>query len=155
MLFGKKKSFEDIFTELQKDMNDICLEYVNDNAQMVYIYGSCEGHTLCSDVFYRINDRILKKHKLNDAENGFVYDVSINVQKQVIQILNEDMSKIKELCASNNRPMPTQIKLKYDVISRKVNADYSYDVKYSDSVDKSANDVLNEWFDEESRSACY
>ena len=77
MLFKKKKSFEDEFTELQKDMIDICLEYVNDNAQVIYIYGSCEGHTLCGDVFFKINDKILKKHKLNDANNVVSYDVSL------------------------------------------------------------------------------
>ena len=149
MLFRKKKSFEDMFTEIQKDMIEIGLEYVNDNAQVVYIYGSCEGHTLCGDVFYKINDKILRKHKLNDAGNGCEYDVSLNVQKQVLQIINEDIHKIKDLCESNGRPMPTQIKLKYDVLTKSVNADYSYDLIYSDSNDKTFVDAFNEWFEME------
>ncbi len=36
------KEFEDQFSELQGDMISICLEYVEDRADKVYVYGSCE-----------------------------------------------------------------------------------------------------------------
>nr|WP_242168311.1 hypothetical protein [Priestia koreensis] len=36
------KEFEDQFSELQGDMISICLEYVEDRADKVYVYDSCE-----------------------------------------------------------------------------------------------------------------
>lgn len=33
-----EKTFEDYFSEIQSDMVDICLEYVQDRADEVYIY---------------------------------------------------------------------------------------------------------------------
>ncbi|MED3318194.1 hypothetical protein QCI44_11560 [Bacillus cereus group sp. RP37] len=36
------KEFEDRFSELQADMISICMEYVEDRADKVYIYASCE-----------------------------------------------------------------------------------------------------------------
>ena len=37
------KVFEDYFSELQTDMVEICLEYVEDRAEKIYIYSSFEG----------------------------------------------------------------------------------------------------------------
>ena len=36
------KEFEDKFSELQADMISICMEYVEDKADKVYVYGSIE-----------------------------------------------------------------------------------------------------------------
>ena len=37
------KSFEDLFVEIQADMVFACMDYVDDKADKVYIYGSFEG----------------------------------------------------------------------------------------------------------------
>lgn len=42
--------------------------------------------------------------------------------------------------------MPTQIKLIYDVISNRLNADYSYDIVFSNDQKKTAYNVLDEWY---------
>lgn len=34
--------FEDKFSELQVDMISICMEYIEDRADKVYVYASCE-----------------------------------------------------------------------------------------------------------------
>lgn len=47
--------------------------------------------------------------------------------------------------------MPTQIKLVYDVITNKLKADYSYDNILGDDQGKTANDVLEEWYQLEKR----
>lgn len=36
------KEFEDRFSELQSDIISICTEYVEDRADKVYVYASCE-----------------------------------------------------------------------------------------------------------------
>lgn len=47
--------FEDKFSEIQTDMIDICLEYANYDADMVYIYASSESNMVTCNYFYKIN----------------------------------------------------------------------------------------------------
>ena len=44
--------------------------------------------------------------------------------------------------------MPTELKLIYDVKSGKLQAEYKYDLVYSDDEVKTADDIAEEWFDE-------
>ena len=80
---GKKKPW-------QTDMVSICLEYVENKADKIYLYASFESNVMASNYFYDIGGTILNKHKLNDANNGFVYDVSFDRQKACLNILMEE-----------------------------------------------------------------
>lgn len=50
-------------------MISICLEYIENRVQKVYVYASCEGDIISSNFFYKINNMYVKKHSLNDAIN--------------------------------------------------------------------------------------
>lgn len=93
----------------------------------------------------------MKKSRLNDVivDGQEEYDVSIPRQCDVMEILNEDMVALRKLCEEHQREMPTQIKLIYDVAANSLNADYSYDIIYSNDKDKMADDILEEWFESE------
>ena len=82
------KVFEDYFSELQADMVAICLEYVENRAEKIYIYCSFENGMISSGFFYRVNGKIVKKNKLNDVivDGQKKYDVSIERQKGAINI---------------------------------------------------------------------
>ncbi len=144
-----EKVFEDYFAELQTDMVSICLEYVERRAEKVYIYCSYEENTLASGFFFKVNGRVVKKNKLNEVISGEekAFDVSLARQKSVVNIINDDIKAIKELCQKYQREMPTQIKLTYDVLENKLNADYCYELVYSDDSSKTAYDVVEEWYD--------
>lgn len=47
------KTFEDYLSELQTDMVAICLEYVENQADAIYIYCSYEPDMYSFDVFYK------------------------------------------------------------------------------------------------------
>ena len=145
------KVFEDYFSELQADMVSICLEYVEKRAEKIYIYCSFESSTISGDFFYKINGKIVKKSKLNNAiENGQKeYDVSVARQKGAIKIIIDDIEALKKLCQEYQKEMPTQIKLIYDVAANKLNADYSYDLFFSNDPNKTADDILEEWYQSE------
>ncbi len=49
------KIFENHFSEIQTDMVDICLEYVEDRAEKIYIYCSFEGGVQSCNFFYKVN----------------------------------------------------------------------------------------------------
>ena len=81
------KIFEDYFSEIQSDMVSICLKNVEDKADTIYIYGSCEENVIACAYFYKINGFIVDRHKLNDAinpEKEPMYDVSTERQGMVM-----------------------------------------------------------------------
>lgn len=145
------KVFEDYFSELQADMVSICMEYVEKRAERIYMYCSFEDNVISSGFFYRINDKVVKKNKLNDAikSGEKTYDVSVARQKGAVKIINEDIKKLNRICQEYQRDMPTQIKLVYDIVENKLNADYSYDLIFSNDISRTAYDVLEEWYQSE------
>lgn len=145
------KVFEDYFSELQGDMVSICLEYVENKADKIYIYCSFEERVISCDFFYCINDKVVRKHKLNDAINveleKFRYDTSVERQKGVMNIINDDIEKLYKLCNEYKKEMPTEIKLVYDVVQNSLKAEYKYDLVYSNNIVKTADDIAMEWFE--------
>ncbi|SFD38284.1 Protein of unknown function, DUF600 [Bacillus sp. 491mf] len=144
------KEFEDRFSELQADMISICMEYVEDRADKVYVYASCEESIISSKFFYLVNNKYVKPHKVNDAlgAGDERYDVSTERQFMVLDILTEDIEKIKALCKEYERDMPTEMKLIYDVKSGNFKAEYKYDLVYTNDDIKTASDIAGEWFEE-------
>ena len=142
----KEKMFEDYFTEIQSDMVSICLEYVENKADEIYIYTSFESNVATSNYFYNIGGNILKKHNLNNANNGFNYDVSLERQRDCLQILIDDIKQLVEVCKKYGRPMPTEIKMVYDVKTKQFNADYKYNLVHSNHKTKTADDIVNDWY---------
>jgi len=138
-------SFEDRFSELQADMVSVCLEYAERTADRVFIYASCEGDIISSNFFYQVNGRLKKKHKLNDGSDRH-FDTSIKRQQAVMKIMNDDIEKIKMLCAHSNRPMPTEMKLVFDVTTGEMSAKYQYEPIYTTSTDETAMTVCEKWF---------
>ena len=68
--------------------------------------------------------------------------------RRAVQFLRtgyNDTKKIKEICAKYEKPVPTEIKMYYDVKTGKFNADYKYEPV---CVDKSAGEVFDEWMEE-------
>ncbi len=138
--------FEDEFTELQTDMVDICNEYSQGLADKIFIYAANEGMIL-NQHFYCINNNLYKCSKLNNAGLKTEFDISIACQKQVLDILNEDIQKIQALCEKYNQPVPKLMKLVFEPKTRKFNADYTYENQTTDDI--SVFDNYNSWFEEE------
>ena len=119
-MFGifKKKTFEDEITELQAD---ICNEYSCNAADKIFIYVAYED-LLFAMHFHIINNKILMPGKLNDSELDINFDVSKDCQKQVLDVLDEDVKKIKTVCDK-------------------------YDPQFTD--DMAVSNILNAWFEGE------
>ena len=148
------KVFEDYFSELQADMDSICLEYVFERANKIYIYCSHEEGLVSNDFFYNINGKIVERHKLNDAlvnEEGnanFSYDISVDRQKAVVKIINQNIKELIKLCRKYDREMPTEIKIVYDVQANKLAADYKYDLVHTNDSNKTASSIARIWFEQ-------
>ena len=138
--------FEEEMTELQSDMVDICNEYSKGLADKIFIYAANEGIILAHH-FYCINDKVLDCQELNESELNIDFDVSVDCQKQVLNILKEDVHKIKAVCDKYNQPMPTEMRLVYEPKTKKFTAEYKYENQFTD--DMALSDIVNAWFEEE------
>lgn len=136
------KIFEDEFTEVQSEMIKTCLEYVENRAEYVYIYASCEPPCIASNFFYKINGKVLDKHKLGEG-----YDVSSERQSACLGMLRGYVKELRKICREYERDMPTEIKIIYDISRNKVNAAYRYDCVYTKTRNKTSQDVFEEWFE--------
>ena len=136
-----KEGFEKAFSDIQTDMVSICHEYVEGEADKIYIYASYEAKTITCNYFYLLDGVLCKKNKLPAG-----YDVSIDRQKACMNILMEDMEKLISTCDQYEANMPTEIKIIYDIKNNKLQANYEYEDKYSFTDDKSAIDMVDEWF---------
>ena len=145
------KNFEDQLMELQADMVDICLEYVEDDAEKVYIYCSDEDGMTSAGYFYKLNGQVVDRHLLNTVSTGKQYDVSPDLQSEVVDVLLEDIMKIKSLCEKYKRPMPTEMKMIYDAQTRRLDVDYKYDLQFSNTEDLLPDDLECAWMQELSR----
>ncbi len=144
------KEFEDKVSELQADMISICMEFVEDRADKVYVYASYEEGMTSSRFYYRINNTYVESHKVNDAlkDGEERYDVSPKRGLMVLEVMNEDIEKIEELCKEYGRDMPTEMKMIYDVKSGGFQAQYNYDLVHSIDDVKTPGAFADEWFEE-------
>lgn len=144
------KEFEERFSEFQADMIDICMEYVEDRTDKVYIYASCEEGMISSSFFYMINNKYVECHKVNDAleDADKSYDVTTERQFMVLRIINENIENIEKLCNEYEAEMPTEMKLIYDATNGKFQAEYKYDLVHTNDELKTADDFADEWFEE-------
>ena len=139
------RRFEDQFTPIQKDIASVCLEYAEGAADTIFIHALCEGDIISSNFFYRVNGQLKKKHQLNNNSDGLI-DTSSKRQQAVLDALNDDVEKIKALCAGSKQPMPTEMKIFFDVKKKALSAKYRYEPVYTGSADKTAMTVFEDWF---------
>lgn len=145
--------FEDEFSYLQADMISICLEYVSGKADEIFIHCSYEEERISCNVFYKINNILVRRSKVNDAltieeKQVFQYDTSDNKQQQLVHIINDNIDEIAKLCIAKNLPMPTEMKICYCVKKKSMKAQYCYDLLYSNHPDIRISDIFQSWFNE-------
>lgn len=136
--------FEDYFSELQADMVSICLEYVQGQADKIYIYTCFEPRISSCGYFFVINGKLLQRHKVTEE----LPECDIELQTQVMDIIMEDLYKLNNVCTQFNQPMPTEIKMVYDVKNNSLSANYQYDLIIQASDTLIPQLVEEAWFEE-------
>ena len=137
--------FEDYFSELQADMVSICLEYVQGQADKIYIYTCFEPRIRSCGCFFVINGKLLQRHKITQE----LPECDIELQEQVDEVIMEDLYKLNnDVCTQFNQPMPTEIKMVYDVKNNSLSANYQYDLIIQASDTLVPQLVEEAWFEE-------
>lgn len=131
------KVFEDYFTDLQADMVSIWLDYSESKTEKIYIYGSIEGNVKAFNVFFKVNDKFLHLNELNSVlEDNNRIDDHIDRQFGVLQIGVENLEKIEQLYKEYHMDTPTEIKIQYDGRRNSFDAEYQYELVYSNNIEK-------------------
>lgn len=138
--------FEDEFMEVQSDMVSLCLEYIESKADNIYIYASNENNSLTFNVFFEIKGQIATTNEVNKilSSLNMKVDDSIERRRAILKIGVQDLQKIISICTKYNQPVPTEMKLVYNVNSNSLDAHYQYENIYSNT-DKASYDIFSEW----------
>ena len=140
--------FEDQLMEIQSDMISLSLEYVENKAEIVYIYVVLEDGLVSFDVFYKIGGLISEKSDVNKYLSEKIND-SDDIQFSLLEYGIEDAEKIEVLFEENSKEVPTEIRLVYDVKNNSLKSNYRYDAMYEKNEDLSVSDVFEAWIQEE------
>lgn len=134
-----KKVFEDEFMDLQSALISLCLEVTEQKISKVYAYCSNERKSKMFNAFFDVNGEIKTLSQL-----GIPNELAF----QFLKIGTEDLEKLDDICTKYNMPIPTEMKLYYDVKSGKYDAEYKYEEVCSAKTGKSAGEVFLEWISE-------
>ncbi len=128
--------------DLQSNMVSAALDYCEGKVDYIYIYGEYEG-SISGDMFFRIKDKVMKKHKLaEEIENFKIVDPT----KELVFFIDE-LEKFAKVCEENNHDMPTQFKMKYRVSDGKFENKMKYDNQFT-SDDMGSFDIYYKWVED-------
>ncbi|HEL1613175.1 TPA: hypothetical protein TXL52_001245 [Streptococcus suis] len=141
------KTFEDQFMDIQIGMVSLAMEYVQGQADKVFIYGIADS-LYSFNLFYSIHGHIVHKHQINDFFLDTEQTVDVDLQSQLLKLGVADIKKLKEFCLENERGYPTEIWITYDVKSNSLDAKYNYEARYENDEDLIPRLEFEKWFEE-------
>lgn len=150
-----KYAFENQFSELISDILGVCNAYVEGRAEKIYVYLSNESNLQYCGCFYKINGRVVRRGKLNTAlqPGEPPYDEQDNMQHALCHILQEDWMKMGSLFRQYERPVPTEIRMIYDVATGSPDVRMQYEPVWSKKKGGFPLGVELEWFAQEDAAA--
>lgn len=133
------KVFEDEFMDLQSSLISLCMEVTERKINKIYAYCSNEKKSKMFNAFFDVNGEIKTLNQLG---------IPNNLAFQFLKLGVEDLEKLDKICLKHNMPIPTEMKLYYDVSSGKCNAEYKYEEVCSAKKRKNAGEIFSEWISE-------
>ncbi len=141
------KEFDKNFAHLIEDALHNALEYVgySPDIDCIYIYISLE-RSVQYLVFFKINECLSLKHKLNEYATTKQIDVSDENQRWLNSNGNAIAQKIRVSFQDDGREVPSSLKITYEPKTGRLNSTMSYD-KLLDDEDSLT--IYFRWFAEE------
>jgi len=131
--------FEDEFMDLQSKLISLCLEVAEKKVDKIYAYASIEEKSKMFNAFFEVNGEMKTLNQLG---------LSSSLTNQFLKLGTGDLEKIRSVCKSFDKPVPTEIKMYYDVNTGKYNADYKYKEVCSARTGVSAGEIFMNWISE-------
>lgn len=137
---SKEKIFRDEFIELQMGIISLCLEFADGNADYIYAYGSIEEFSTTFNVFFKKDGKVLTSEQINNNDD---------LGWQLLRLGAEDLQKIRILCEECSVEHPTEMKMYYNVKTKKYNADFKYEPVCTLENGVLEREVFENWIKEE------
>ncbi|HEM6083442.1 TPA: hypothetical protein U2B91_001088 [Streptococcus suis] len=137
--------FEDKISEIQKDMLSLALEISEGKVDKLYIYGSHENNTFSFNAFFEKSNVI---YSINQLPQIGIQNITSDKMFNFLKIGTDDLKNLISIYKEESRDVPTQIKLVYDNIGKRANANYSYDQFFSNSDTLTPEDIFMKWYEE-------
>jgi hypothetical protein len=138
--------FEDKFMEVQVSMISLALEYVQDQADKIYIYAIADS-LYSFNLFYEIKGKVVHKHLVNN----FLADdsqVDIGLQSILLREGIKDVENMINICQEYGREHPTEMWLIYDAQTNSLDSRYSYEGRYDKDEELLPRLEFEKWFEE-------
>jgi len=138
--------FEDKFMEVQVSMISLALEYVQDQADKIYIYAIADS-LYSFNLFYEIKGKVVHKHLVNN----FLADdsqVDIGLQSILLREGIKDVENMINICQEYGREHPTEMWLIYDAQTNSLDSSYSYEGRYDKDEELLPRLEFEKWFEE-------
>ena len=139
--------FEDKFMGIQIDMVSLAMEYVQNQAEKVYIYCISEEALHSYKVFYKINGIVIEMDKVNEVATNKIDD-SDNRAFALLEYGAEDIQKLLDVCKEYKREHPTEMWLIYDAQKNSLDSRYSYEGRYDKDEELLPRLEFEKWFEE-------
>lgn len=138
--------FEDKFMEVQASMISLAMEYVQNQAEKVYIYAIADS-LYSFNLFYKIKGNIVHKHMVNDflPKNS---QVDISLQSILLKEGVKDVKSMLDVCQEYGREHPTEMWLIYDAQKNSLDSRYSYEGRYDKDEELLPRLEFEKWFEE-------
>lgn len=133
------KVFEDEFMDFQTALIALCLDVTEKKVNKVYAYCSNEKRSKMFNAFFDVDGEVKTLSQL---------EISNKLAFQFLKLGTQDLEKVDAICTKYNMPIPTEMKLYYDVIAGKYDAKYKYEEVCSAKTGKNAGEVFSEWVSE-------
>ena len=128
--------FEDEFMDLQSELISLCLEATERKIDNIYAYASIEEKSKMFNAFFKVDGKIKTLNQLK---------LDTSLISRFLKSGTSDLEKIISTCKSFNKPVPTEIKMYYDVATGKFNADYKYNEVCSSKTGVAAGEIFMDW----------
>lgn len=129
-----KQIFEDAFMDAQASIISLCKELKGD-ADKIYAYCSIEDGYEFNAFFQKDNKVLMLTPSDLNVSRDFLF--------QFLSYGLEDTKKIAAVCKEYGMPVPTEIKMIYDVKTRGFDAEYQY--KPVQTMDRGFVDIFEGW----------
>jgi len=140
------KNFEDKFMEIQIDMISLALEYVQNQADKIFIYAIADS-LYSFNLFYEIKGNIVHKHLVNDYLSKDSH-VDISLQTALLKEGIKDVEAMIDICKEYDREHPTEMWLIYDAKKNSLDSRYSYEGRYDKDEELLPRLEFEKWFEE-------
>ena len=139
-------TFEDSLQDIMQSMLSVCLEFIGEKADAVYLYCSVEEGMSSADVFFDVDGALRQTHELDTADVGAdTFDERLS---SLLGCLLDDLDQLTELHEGNRREPPTEMRLRYDVVPKNLSVSFSYELKFSNTDTLLPSDIFDAWYEE-------